>query len=260
MDIILTEKQIKKINEISPYSGNLEKNAIYEVFGFIRHRGGFSKSEKKRLFKDYYKNEIGVKSKNISDEAIDKFFERLSFGRKDFKVSGEIKKSLTDKNKLLGFAYHCFVNKFNLSSGVDLKYYKSKDSEYFFFDPAFKIFVGSIRTDPKKQGTERVIISFLDDELIGQGYGIRMYATIITKVQYLSSDSTLYEGSYKMWSRVLPKMFNVWGVISGGDDSLNDDYEYKRKFVKISNRMRNYERFDYFIASSKHDSPASWMK
>jgi hypothetical protein len=66
-------------------------------------------------------------------------------------------------------------------------------------------------------------------------------------VDYLASDTILYSGSYRIWKHVLPKYVNVWGVI-------DNDYGLPKTIIRMDEKgKKSVKRFDYFLASSKHN-------
>jgi hypothetical protein len=66
-------------------------------------------------------------------------------------------------------------------------------------------------------------------------------------VDYLASDTILYSGSYRIWKHVLPKYVNVWGVI-------DNDYGLAKTIIRMDEKgKKSVKRFDYFLASSKHN-------
>lgn len=156
----------------------------------------------------------------------------------------------TSKDSLSGFAYYISEKYFGLKQGVELEYLIEKDGReriYYFFDPQFKILVGRITTeknDSMSGKTYKVGISAADEDLIGKGYGTKMYLTIIQRVDYLLSDTTLFTGAYRMWKHILPKYVNVWGAINEAVIT---------KYSKIiPGKTKDVRKYDYFVAS-KHN-------
>ena len=110
-----------------------------------------------------------------------------------------------------------------------------------------KILVGKIATEKNDSlpgKTLKVAVSAADEDLIGKGYGTKMYLSVIQSVDYLLSDTTLFTGAYRMWKHILPKYVNVWGV----------DYGVISKYTRIRPGItKNVRKYDYFVASTKNN-------
>ena len=103
-----------------------------------------------------------------------------------------------------------------------------------------------LNLDPEKRFKGKcysVSISAVERELIGGGYGLKMYLTIINDVDYLISSTVLYAGSLRMWKDVLPKYVNVW---------VEFDYKSDPELV-IPGKRYKLDNVQDFIASSNHN-------
>lgn len=243
MKYFINTHQHKILTELTRTGGNYLIQPVYNVIEYFNKSLNFK--QKIDSFKDYYLNILGLKlPKEIDRREILNFFD---YPEENFSFQ-----ELTKKENLSSFAYFLAKRFTNLKEGIDLVFFvakepKGSDREYFFFDPTLKIFVGKIYTVKNENlsgKSYRVKLSATDEELIGGGYGTKMYMTLIEKFDYLASDYTLFEGAYKMWKHVLPKFVNVWGVIEGIDGN---------KYEKIDpNLKKSVIKYDNFVAST-HD-------
>lgn len=247
MKFIVTKPQLKLIFEISRQPGHLDWDPIDSLMLYINKK--LPKKYKLKFFKKFFE-------KNFNTELeIDDFFEQDVLDFFDDPEQTDWVSKFKSKVTLSSFAYYIMKNYFGLDEGFGLNYFikygteMNDDAEvYYFFDPQLKIFIGFISVVPvEKYGTNfyKVVLSAVDEELIGTGYGIKMYQNLLLKVDYLMSDDNLYSGSYRIWKHVLPKYANVWGIIE-------DEYEPRLKKLD-PNRKTRTEKFDNFIASVKYD-------
>lgn len=249
MKYIITEQQYKIIQEIGRESGHFDFEPLDSFYEFMDDQ--IPKKQKIRLFKEFFREKMGFE---VVD---DDFLVDDVLGYFESPMRSEWSKEFKSKDARSGFAYYVAKKYFGIKDKFGLSYIINKlhgdDSRiYYFFDPKFKIFVGRFMIDKKRRilpkKTFKVGLSAADEELIGSGYGTRMYLVIIDDVEYLASDTILYSGSYRMWKHVLPKYVNVWGVIE------DEQGIFKPKFVKMDEKSKkSVKKFDYFVASSKHN-------
>lgn len=243
MKIRITESQFKLISEIKKIGGDYQ---IQPIFGIIQYYSqALSKKQKIDSFRDFFTEKIGVDlPSKINRGEILNFYNYPNFN--------DLPDIMNERDSISGFAYYLAKKYFDLKEGVDLVYFVAKDPtssdrEFFFFDPLLKIFVGKInlkKQDTLKGKSFRVKMSAADEQLIGTGYGLKMYQTLIEKLDYLSSDYSLFSGAYRMWKHILPKYYNVWGV---------EEKELGDEFYKIDpTRKKSVQKYDYFVAS-KHE-------
>lgn len=244
MKYLISERQYKTILEIERQSGHYEWSPLDSFYDFMDDE--LPTKMKTKLFKKYFDKIFKTEIEK------DEFYQMDVLGFFNEPRRSEWEKKFSSKDSLAGFAYFVAKNYFGLEEGVGIDYYVREgfygdDSKtFYFFDPKLKIFVGyisifPIENFPKK--TYKVRLSAVDEELIGTGYGIRMYQNILTKVDYLMSDNNLYSGSYRIWKHVLPKYANVWGIYE--ENGLP-------KIKKlIPGKKTRTEMFDNFIASIK---------
>ena len=124
---------------------------------------------------------------------------------------------------------------------MDLTY---DEPYFFFFDNLSKDLIGcvSINKNFKGKWLDKINSSGIKKNLIGQGYGFKMYLTIISICEYLRSDEILYKGSFNLWANVLPKYVNVW-------------YKMNKKYHKVKENKpfdKSPADVDYFVASIFH--------
>lgn len=242
INYIITESQFKFLTEIERTSGHYYAQPVYEILDFFN--GALSDKEKVQAFRNFFEGKLGFqqsKKERYSKPEIISFYENIG--------SETWPKLLIQKSSLSGFAYYLAKNYFELQKGLDLDYLVTKDygdKEFYFFDPLLKIFVGKISVSKiKLEGSKfyKVTVSVADEELIGTGYGTKMYLTLINIFDYLASDRTLFSGAYRMWKHVLPKYVNVWGVY---EDVIGYNFD-----KLVPNPKKSVRKYDFFIASMK---------
>ena len=247
MKYIITERQLGLINEdLTRMSGNYRATPLDDFFMSISSLGVKKKDFTKAFFNFF--NKIGFKINHISPTQVLMYWQDLENDRSEIFDNRNFYK----KDIVSGFAYHIAKNYIGLKESAkgELEYIRvGKDSRsYYFFDPAFKIFVGGIlinKDDEIKGNSYEVKTSGVDRELIGGRYGLKMYMTVISDVDYLSSDSILFSGSYRMWSKSLPKYVNVW------IEKSNEDNPWE--FIKITGEERRLPKgVEKFVASRYH--------
>jgi hypothetical protein len=245
MKYVITERQYNIIREISRESGHFDFDPLDSFFEYMDEQ--IHKKQKVKLFKEFFRKKMGfgVEEDEFLVSDILGYFESPT--RSEW---GDIFKS---KDARSGFAHFVAKKYFGLKEKFGLSYLINKLSDnetfiYYFFDPTFKIFVGRfVIGKSQRKKMYKVQLSAADEELIGTGYGTKMYLIIIDDVDYLSSDTILYSGSYRIWKHVLPKYVNVWGVI-------DNDYGLPTTIIKMDEKgKKSVKRFDYFFASSKHN-------
>ncbi len=239
MKFFIPNSQYKVLTEISRTSGHYHSQPIYELIDYFDNF--FSRKEKIKIFQEFA-------SKIFGDiEKIPKLY-ILNFYSYPYESNMEISEKFLEKDFLSGFAFYVAKKYLNFKHGVQLDYIKEKEEDsitYYFFDPGLKIFIGKIATKPNDEFSGvslRVSLSTADDELIGTGYGTKMYLSIIDEIDYLSSDFTLFTGAYRIWKHTLPKYVNVWGVIENEDG-------IESKKIELSEK-KDVRKYDYFVAST----------
>jgi hypothetical protein len=244
MKYIITERQYNIIKEIDRESGHFDFEPLDSFFEYMDDQ--LPKKQKVKLFKEFFREKMGLGVEEddfLFGDIIDYFDNPL---RSEW---GDIFKT---KDARSGFAYFVAKKYFGLEEKFGLSYMVNNLNGddmriYYFFDPKFKIFVGRFVIEKLRGKKYTVSLSTADEELIGTGYGTKMYLIVIDDVDYLASDTILYSGSYRMWKHVLPKYVNVWGIIK-------NDHGLPFTVIKMDDKgKKSVKRFDYFLASSKHN-------
>ena len=249
MKYIITENQLNFLEEaIHRYGGRYNADPLGDFFTELNQRS-LKKKDCVSAFKKYY-SKIGEYIDNISDGQILDYFQEIS--ENPTKGGALYSKNFYKKDILAGFAYFIakkFIGLNEGEGGIEYILSGKGDRAYFFFDPDFKIFVGGIsvtKNDDIKGESYEVGTAAVEKELIGGRYGLKMYLTIISNVDYLSSSIILYTGSFRMWSKSLPKYVNVWAVNEHNYPSRN----YKKLTGEETSIPKNTS---YFLASRHHN-------
>jgi hypothetical protein len=238
MRYIITESQLKTLQEVGIGKGTFNISPVKYFWTFIN---GFSERKRVNAFRNYYTKVVGANVDDLSDDNILEFYDEL-----DELGTSALPKKLKSKKILSGFAFYLATKFTKLKNGRGLVYFtdETESRNYYFFDPASKLFVGRIgtnRSDITSGDSYKIKMTAADKSLIGMGYGTEMYLTILDDVDYLISDGTLYPTSLRVWTSTLPKYSNVW-VMNGDSEFIpfksGDDY--------------NPEDVKYFIASIRN--------
>jgi hypothetical protein len=238
MKYIITESQLKTLQEVGIGKGTFNISPVKYFWTFIN---GFSERKRVNAFRNYYTKVVGANVDDLSDDNILEFYDEL-----DELGTSALPKKLKSKKILSGFAFYLATKFTKLKNGRGLVYFtdETESRNYYFFDPASKLFVGRIgtnRSDITSGDSYKIKMTAADKSLIGMGYGTKMYLTILDDVDYLISDGTLYQTSLRVWTSTLPKYSNVW-VMNGDSEFIpfksGDDY--------------NPEDVKYFIASIRN--------
>lgn len=256
---IITEKQEKLIKELYVAQGKFDIKPVVYFYRYI-FTDIFDKKNKKilKLIRLFFMSELGANIDKWNDNQIEAYLRDI----KDNESSGANWFSLRSypaifrkSSTVVSLSYFLMKNLFKVYEFEGLEYVKQVDSpfyRFFFFDPEIQEFVGYMETRksllaPKSM---KVILSAVEREYIGRGYGSRMYLCIINQVDYLISDDTLYPDSLNMWVNYLPRKVNVWA------ETYEIDSENNRKIVQLS--PKNFVKSDnieYLIASSVKTTP-----
>jgi hypothetical protein len=246
--MLIYEKNDIQINELHRGRGYFESRPLEEFLSLIHNKIKFKEFSK--LAKKYYFDKLGMSPSKVPDS---KFIDLYNFFGGENNVYRP--KELTKYDSLTGFAYYLGNKLFKLNSGgMGLNYFvtKGSDKDFYFFDPIFEIFVGKISTYKAniKGNSLSVQTSAAERKLIGMGYGLKMYLSILENCDYLMSSSVLFTGSFRIWAKVLPKYCKVWYK-----DSSMDTGKSKIDFVLISPEedfKKTGKDIDYFVASIYH--------
>lgn len=220
--------------------GYYDHDPLDSFFTYLYYN--LSMKKKVKSFIEYFRDELGIEI-DVNDE-----FLKTDVREYFQTVRNQWNKEFNTKDARSGFAYFIANKYFDLQTSMGLQYFKYKNDtniNFSFFDPNFKIFIGSLylsrnRNLPGK--SYDVSISAADRELVGGGYGTKMYLIVMNNVDYLVSSTTLFMGSYRLWRHILPKYANIWGVME------YEGIEIKQK-IEPGQEVKQY---DYFIGSTKY--------
>lgn len=243
--MLIYEKNDIEINELVTPRGHHHSNPLGDFFGLVSYV--LDSETRNKLFRKYFQNSNLSK---IDDKKIDDYFYFLEYSSQ--KPSGM--RNFIKYDVVSGFAYYIAKKYFKLKSGgFGLEYVKSDDNDgdktFFFFDTAFKIFIGKvsiekIRNQFIKGNVYKVGTAAAERKLIGMGYGLKMYLTILEYCDFLISDSILFTGSFRIWSEILPKYVNVWWV--------NEEKKKVKKITLQKPFAQETDDVDFFVASIYH--------
>jgi hypothetical protein len=240
----MTINQSGDLNELHTSRGHYDTDPLEDFFYFVTKK--LSKKEKEVALKSFVKKVFPDVRLDDSIDIIDVFdvlTERDPY----------LPKFLTDRKNRNYFAYYIAKKFFDLKDGFELQYFIQKngtEDEYYFFDKTLKLFVGRLSVSKNKDFKGKsytVVVSSVDKGLIGLGYGIRMYLTILQNVDYLQSDTLLFSGSLRVWRDSLPKYVNVWGIYQKGPITKFEQVEPGERYKS--------RKYDNFIASAYHEKP-----
>jgi hypothetical protein len=246
MKYLISERQFNLLTEIGRQPGHLDWIPLNSFYSYMNRK--ISRKTKSKLFKKFFEKifDREIEEDEFFRDDVQEFFESPE--------TSQWKEEFLTKDAISGFAYFVAKNYFGLEEGFGLNYIVKVGTElrddgevYYFFDPQLKIFIGYIIIYPLEEhyeGFYKVGLSAVDENLIGTGYGIKMYQNVLTNVDYLMSDDNLYSGSYRIWKHTLPKYANVWGLTETPKGS-------NLKRIIPGKKVRT-EKFDNFIASIKH--------
>jgi len=260
MDYIITEKQQKLLKELYVAQGKFD---VKPVIYFYRHifKKIFSKKRKKvlEITRQFFKNELGVSVDKWNDDQLETYFldirDNQSMGT-NWDINKNYPKVFRKPSTIVSLSYSLIKNLLEVYEFEGLEYVKEIENPYnrfYFFDPEIQEFVGYVETQkslslPGK--SMKVVLSGVEKEYVGRGYGSRMYLCIINQFDYLMSDDTLYPDSLNIWVNYLPKMVNVWAKLHELDS------DNKPQIVQLtSKKFINPDEIDKLIASSNKDTP-----
>ena len=238
------------MNELYRGRGYFKTDPLKALFSYFLDDMKLSKFEK--YFRKYYFEKLGLDQSKFDDSKIKLFFSYLKNPYDTKALRG-----LTEYDKLNGFGYYLATKLEDFKLGnFGLSYFIFKDGlekNFYFFDPDFKIFIGHISATKgvvkNVSGNKLTVVNAAAErKLIGLGYGIKMYLTILENCDYLVSSGILYEGSFRIWAKVLPKYSYVWWK-SNDSDTGDNDQDFTR--LKPSDNVKPND-IEFFIASIYH--------
>lgn len=248
---IITERQEKLLKEINVIPGKFIINPLNNVFKYLiipKLKTNFKLViHSTRMF---FRDEMGKNLKKYNDGDLENYLLDLSDN-----VPGRYSKTLRNPATISSLAYYLVKKMYKLQEFEGLEYIKKSDSpfyRYLFFDPEIQEFIGfmEVRKSLSLPGNSmKVILSSVEREYIGSGYGSRMYMCIINQVDYLQSDDSLYPDSLNMWVNYLPNKVNVWAEVY-------DEISMENKYVILSSdNFISPDNIESLIASNKKTKP-----
>jgi hypothetical protein len=243
MNIIISEKQNKLLQEVTVGKGILKSDPLAELFDELLNRPKVIK-----LTRKYLENVAAPNLDEFPDEKLSNYLDSL--GSVYYKEP--LPKYYYSPDVVSGLSYFLAKNIFGFKKSYGLNYFiiTTSRQKYWFFDPEIKQFIGyisfgdpidfdSIHTDSNVKQVDFVSI---DKDLKGRGYGTKMYLTVLSGVDFLMSDSLLYNESLNIWVNILPKYAKVWGRTNWDE----------RPFVPINKKgFVKPEFIKFYVASIK---------
>jgi len=248
---IITEQQYKNINEITVFDGVMRVNPSYkDILDIII--GDIGEKTYYRSVKQYVKNVLGYQKKFKKRDVKD--YGRAAMYDNTEDMSEELKKPEVLSNmaylmakkflkvKMLG-ELECYIKKY------------SSDKQYFFFDPELEMCVGSVYLNKRfeddylgaislPEESYSVSLSKIDSDIKGMGYGKLMYLAVLSDVDVLMSDKSLYTDSLNIWVNVLPRYALTGAVMNDG----------KLKIIKPTTPILKHEDVSRYFATKKPNS------
>jgi hypothetical protein len=260
MNYIITEKQEILLKELYVAQGKFD---IKPVIYFYRYliKNVLDKKKKKvfEITRLFFKNELGISIKKFNDDQLETYIRDIGdneSGGTRLNILRGYPKVFRNPSTIVSLSYFIAKNLFKVYEYEGLEYVKIVDNPlngFFFFDPEIKEFVGYFETKkslslPGK--SMKVVLSAVEKEYVGRGYGARMYLCILNQIDYLMSDDTLYPDSLNMWVNYLPTKVNVWAKL------YEEDSNNGSKIVQLtSQKFINPDKIDKLIASSNKNNP-----
>jgi hypothetical protein len=260
MDYIITEKQQNLLKELYVAQGKFD---IKPVIYFYRHilKNVLEKKRKRviEITRLFFRNELGFNIDKWNDVQLETYLRDIRDNESSgtgWNILRSHPKVFRKPSTIVSLSYFLMKNLFKVNEFEGLEYVKEIENPYnrfYFFDPEIQEFVGYVETQkslslPGK--SMKVVLSAVEREYVGRGYGSRMYLCIINQVDYLMSDDTLYPDSLNIWVNYLPNKVNVWVKLYG------DDSDKKSEIVQLtSQKFINPDKIDKLIASSNKNNP-----
>ena len=245
----VSSNQLQQLNEVNKLEGDFENKPLKRFFSHCRDSMEFK--DRQKHFKKFFSG-LGYNLEKIGNAEIKDYFLNLALGTNSF-----LPKKFQTDDILSGFAYYLAKNYWGLEDGYEeLKFTAIKKFDdgvvWYFFDPAFKIFLGEMAMSkspvlPKRSMKIDTVV--IEEQFRGIRYGIKMYLTVLAHLDYLQSDRTLYSGAFKLWTNGLPQYSTVW---------------YAKEYPIIKKTQTDYKKVkedtilypdnvDYFVASTKYN-------
>ena len=245
MKIIVSERQNKLLQEVTVGKGILRADPLSELFDDLLNESNVIK-----LTRKYLEKVAAPNIHEVTDEKLSNYLDSLS----SVYFKEPLPKYYYSPDVVSGLGYFLSKNIFGFKKSYGLNYFvtKTNHEKYWFFDPEIKQFVGSIVvknvSDSDSIGSDSIVkrVDFvsIDKAFKGRGYGTKMYLTILSRVDFLMSDSLLYKESLNIWVNILPKYAKVWART----------FWDERPFVPINKKgFVKPENIKFYVASLTKD-------
>lgn len=260
MNYIITERQKNLLKELYVAQGKFDIKPVIYFYRYLVNNI-FNKKQKRVLetTRLFFKNELGVNIDKWNDIQLETYIRDIKdneSGGTGWDILRSYPKVFRNPSTIVSLSYFLAKNLFKVYEFEGLEYIKVVENPlnvFFFFDPDIQEFVGYFEAKkslslPGK--SMKVVLSAVEREYVGRGYGSRMYLCIINQVDYLMADDTLYPDSLNIWVNYLPNKVNVWAKLDEPDSDNDSD------IVQLtSQKFINPDRIDKLIASSNKNNP-----
>ena len=255
MKYLIKESQYKRLEEISLSRGLFEKEIFGPVVQCLIDEVGIDyivESIKNILIRYYnFDNDFDKKDRKKINKKITDFIDNLIGD--DLYIKGKKLDVLTDPEIIEHIFYLICSNVKNMRSSGRVKYIKYKTSLgnycYLFFTE--NKYIGFIEITKNHEmslltptGTYKVSLSALEPLMKGIGYGKDMYLAILNNISVLLSDSFLFEESYNLWTKNLPKYVKFVGFFVEDEEkaipiSYLDEYSIREIVCFVASNNEN---------------------
>ena len=251
MKYIITEQQYKRVNEITIFDGIMRVSPSYkDVLDIVKDDNG--DKEYYKFVKRYVKKVLGYpkefKKRDVKDYGRAAMYDNTEEMPEELK-NPEVLSNMTYlmakkflKVKMLG-GLECYIKKYG------------SNKQYFFFDPELEMCVGSVYLNKMfeedylgaislPEESYSVSLSKIDSDIKGMGYGKLMYLAVLSDVDVLMSDKTLYSDSLNIWVNVLPRYALTGAVMNDGE----------LKIIKPTTPVLKHKDVSRYFATKKPNS------
>ncbi len=244
MKFLITKSQYNILKEVTVNPGKFSNNSQGEAFSAIMNYDDIPVKDLINKVKRYFKTVAYIDISKMSDQDILAYLNSLKYESRTKKRS-----KLYSIGIVSGLSYYLSKSFKKLTKNkYGLEYYvESFDSfvSFWFFDPEIRDFVGRIVCEESDilPNSISITLSEVDRGLIGQGYGTKIYLSLLEKYKYVMSDKILYNESLNMWVNSLPRYCNVWAKLKNEEG-----------FFKITNKdFISPDLVKYYVASYEKD-------
>jgi len=243
MKFKITKNQYFFIKEIHLNPGKYSSYPQGTIFESFIDNPKYSMDKLIKLTKDYFKKVASVDISNMSNVDIMNYLKSLT----SKPMNHQRRNKLYTIGVISGLSYYLSSKLKGLTkSNYGIEYFEEHFDTFYtfwFFDPEVEDFIGRIvfETNEDYPNAIQIVLSEIDNSIIGKGYGTKLYLTMLDNYDYMLSDKILYKDSLNIWVNSLPRYRNVWAKIKNSTE-----------YVKITkNNLVDPSNVSYFICS-KH--------